>query len=68
MSVNLFWFKRDLRVSDNLALNKAVKNKIPLICLYNLDVERIGRNDVDGIHLKWELSCLEKLKICSTFE
>lgn len=63
MSVNLFWFKRDLRVSDNLALNKAVKNKIPLICLYNLDVERIGRNDVDGIHLKWELSCLEKLKI-----
>ncbi|RAH16148.1 MAG: deoxyribodipyrimidine photo-lyase [Methanobacteriota archaeon] len=56
------WFKRDLRISDNDALEKAAKQKNPLICLYNLDEERLDRKDVDGIHIKWELDCLEQLK------
>ena len=57
------WFKRDLRISDNHALLEATVAKEPLICIYNLDSERILRDDVDGIHIKWELDCLSFLKI-----
>ena len=57
------WFKRDLRISDNHALLEATIAKEPLICIYNLDSERILRDDVDGIHIKWELDCLSLLKI-----
>ena len=49
------WFKRDLRISDNHALLEATNAEDPLICIYNLDSERILRDDVDGIHIKWEL-------------
>ena len=57
------WFKRDLRISDNHALLEATTAQEPLICIYNLDSERILRDDVDGIHIKWELDCLSLLKI-----
>ena len=63
MPVNIMWFKRDLRISDNHALLEATIAKEPLICIYNLDSERILRDDVDGIHIKWELDCLSLLKI-----
>ena len=45
MSVSLVWFKRDLRVSDNQALQEAVNSQLPVICLFNLESERIHRKD-----------------------
>ena len=33
-----------------------------MISLFNLEPERIGREDTDGIHIKWELDCLAELK------
>ena len=56
MPVNIMWFKRDLRISDNHALLEATSAKEPLICIYNLDSERILRDDVDGIHIKWSIA------------
>ena len=34
----------------------------PIICLFNMDSARIGRPDVDPIHIQWELDCLQVLK------
>ena len=61
VSVSVVWFRRDLRLRDNPALNLAVSKGKPIICLFNLDLERIDRNDVDAIHLEWELDCLRDL-------
>ena len=62
MSVSLVWFKRDLRVSDNQALQEAVNSQLPVICLFNLESKRIHRKDVDSIHIEWELDCLRELR------
>ena len=61
MAVNVVWFKRDLRLSDNPAIDDAVSRNQPIICIFNLDSHRIARNDVSGIHIKWELDCLKSL-------
>ena len=61
VAVNIVWFKRDLRLSDNPAIDEAVSRDLPFICIFNLDSQRIARNDVSGIHIKWELDCLRCL-------
>ncbi|DAC44399.1 MAG TPA: hypothetical protein HA247_02050, partial [Candidatus Thalassarchaeaceae archaeon] len=62
MVVTLVWFRRDLRLSDNPAVSRASEIGNPIIFLYNLDVERLERNDVDSIHIEWELDCLKSLQ------
>ena len=37
MSVNLVWFRRDLRLSDNPALYDAAQNGKPIVPLFILD-------------------------------
>ena len=61
MSVNVVWFKRDLRLNDNAAISDAIKRNLPIICLFNLDSLRITRSDVSAIHIEWELDCLRSL-------
>ena len=62
MSVSVVWFKRDLRVSDNPALVKAINGPYPVVCIFNLEPERLERADVDPIHIEWELDCLTELR------
>ena len=62
MPVSVVWFKRDLRVSDNQALAEAIKSPHPVICLFNLEPNRIERSDVSGIHIEWELDCARELE------
>ena len=62
MSVTVVWFRRDLRLADNPALAMAKSLGKPIICLFNMDSARIGRPDVDPIHIQWELDCLQALK------
>lgn len=62
MSVTVVWFRRDLRMGDNPALTMAKSLGKPIICLFNLDSDRIRRPDVDSIHIQWELDCLRSLK------
>ena len=61
VSVNVIWFKRDLRLSDNASVSDAINRGLPIICLFNLDAQRISRSDVSGIHIEWELDCLRSL-------
>ena len=62
MSVSVVWFKRDLRVSDNPALVEAINGPHPVLCIFNLEPERLERADVDPIHIEWELDCLAELR------
>ena len=49
-------------MGDNPALTMAKSLGKPIICLFNLDSDRIRRPDVDSIHIQWELDCLRALK------
>ena len=51
MSVNLVWFRRDLRLSDNPALHNATQNGKPIIPIFILD-EYIANS---GAAFKWRL-------------
>jgi len=62
MSVSLVWLRRDLRLADNPAIVQAVRSSRPILFLFNLDSERLQRHDVDGIHVQWELDCLDQLR------
>ena len=62
MTVSLVWLRRDLRLADNPAIAQAKADGRPMLFLYHLDSERLERHDVDGIHVQWELDCLDNLK------
>ena len=62
MTVSLVWLRRDLRLADNPAIAQAKADGRPMLFLYHLDSERLERHDVDGIHVQWELDCLDSLK------
>ena len=62
MTVSLVWLRRDLRLADNPAIAQAKADGRPILFLYHLDSERLERHDVDGIHVQWELDCLDSLK------
>ena len=51
MSVNLVWFRRDLRLSDNPALHDATQNGKPIVPLFILD----ENTDNSGAAFKWRL-------------
>ena len=54
--VNIFWFRRDLRLTDNTALSKALEDNIPVLLLFIFDENILNlledKNDrrVDYIH------------------
>jgi len=49
----IVWFRQDLRLSDNPALNAAVASKRPLICVFVLDDETPGRWRIGGAGRWW---------------
>ena len=60
MSVNIVWFRRDLRLSDNPALYNATQNGKPIIPLFILD----ENTNSAGAAFKWRLGLsLESLSL-----
>ena len=60
MSVNIVWFRRDLRLSDNPALYTATQNGRPIIPLFILD----ENTNSAGAAFKWRLGLsLESLSL-----
>ena len=57
MSMDVVWFKRDLRTRDHVPLLSASLSGRPVICLYILEPERLEQDDTDPIHIQWELDC-----------
>jgi deoxyribodipyrimidine photo-lyase len=46
-SINIFWFRRDLRLNDNAGLYHALKEQLPVLLLFIFD-----RNILDGLDNK----------------
>ena len=46
--INIFWFRRDLRLDDNIGLNEALNNKLEVIPLFIFDeniTDELDKND-----------------------
>ena len=59
----LVWFRKDLRLTDNPALQAALKSHAPVICLFVLDTETEGALPVGGAAAWWlhhSLAALER--------
>jgi deoxyribodipyrimidine photo-lyase len=61
--VSVFWFRRDLRLEDNVGLMNALKGGLPVLPLFIFDdeiLDSLSRNDarVSFLH-----SCLEKVNL-----
>tara|TARA_B100001113_G_scaffold236315_1_gene194314 strand:+ start:9580 stop:11097 length:1518 start_codon:yes stop_codon:yes gene_type:complete len=56
MAVDVVWFKKDLRTYDHSPLIDAAKSNNPTLCLFAIEPERFDLEDVDPIHIEWELN------------
>ena len=63
MPVNVVWFKKDLRTMDHAPLLSASLSGEPVICLFILEPERLELDDIDPIHVQWELDCATDLSL-----
>ena len=51
--INIAWLKRDLRTSDNLALDACERNHIPYIIIYIFDPKIIKADNISKRHLQF---------------
>ena len=58
--MNIVWFKRDLRITDHLALAEAVKSG-PVLPLYILEPELWQQPDMSERHYRFLCDCLQDL-------
>ena len=47
--VNIFWFRRDLRLYDNSGLSAATHSKIKVIPVFIFDTSKVGRIIFNGV-------------------
>ncbi len=69
--INIFWFRRDLRLFDNTALNNALKSKFPVLPIFIFDehiLNQLDANDtrVTFIHEQLEIIQHKLLKYNSS--
>ena len=62
MKYDLVWFKRDLRIEDNAALNLAAQNNNPLILLYILEPQLWQQPDLSKRQYDFLSECLIDLE------
>lgn len=60
-SINIFWFKRDLRLYDNPALNAALKGTEPLLLLYILEPSLFKEEHYSSRHWQFIYESLNAL-------
>lgn len=60
--VNIFWFRRDLRLHDNAGLYHALKGKNPVLCLFIFDREILDKlQDKDDARVTFIYQAIEQL-------
>src|SRR5579862_9390263 len=61
-SVNIFWFRRDLRLQDNAGLYYALKDKNPVLCLFIFDKDILDKlEDKDDARVTFIYQTIEEL-------
>ena len=64
MKKNIFWFRRDLRIDDNTALNAALNSKDPVIAIFIFDnqiVDSLPKNDARINFIYSQLKSIDSL-------
>ena len=59
--MNIFWFRRDLRLEDNVALFKAVQEKTPVIPLFIFDIDIIESLPKDDARITFIYNALKDI-------
>ena len=59
--INVFWFRRDLRLEDNRALSNALKGGLKVLPLFIVDTEITGELSADDSRITFIFEALESL-------
>src|ERR1700759_4292551 len=60
--VNIFWFRRDLRLHDNAGLYLALKSSDPVLCVFIFDREILDKlEDKDDARVTFIYQAIEEL-------
>ncbi len=51
--VNVFWFRRDLRLNDNIGLNEALKGELPVLPVFIFDTDITDELTVDDARISF---------------
>ncbi|MGB5699310.1 cryptochrome/photolyase family protein [Muriicola sp.] len=60
--VSVFWFRRDLRLEDNTALNKALKGDVPVLPVFIFDRNILNELPKDDARVSFIFRTLQKIK------
>jgi len=61
--INIFWFRRDLRLIDNTALNKALDSKYPVLALFIFDKAILEHLPKDDARVTFIYQSLSKINV-----
>lgn len=60
--VNIFWFRRDLRLDDNVGFYKALHGKFPVLPLFIFDTEILNELPKDDARVTFIFEMLQKMR------
>ncbi|MGB5647576.1 MAG: deoxyribodipyrimidine photo-lyase [Muriicola sp.] len=60
--LSVFWFRRDLRLEDNTALNKALKGDVPVLPVFIFDRNILNELPKDDARVSFIFRTLQKIK------
>ncbi|HET8803403.1 MAG TPA: deoxyribodipyrimidine photo-lyase, partial [Aequorivita sp.] len=60
--VNIFWFRRDLRLDDNVGFYKALHGKFPVLPLFIFDTEILNELPKDDARITFIFETLQKMR------
>lgn len=63
MKINIFWFRRDLRLDDNTALSYALRTGLPVLPVFIFDTKIISELKADDPRVNFIHETLEKISL-----
>ena len=60
--VNIFWFRRDLRLEDNVGFSKALQGNSPVLPIFIFDTEILDKLSKDDARVTFIYNTLQELK------
>ena len=61
--VNIFWFRRDLRLDDNVGFYNALQSKNPILPIFIFDSEILKKLPKDDARVSFIFETLQKMRI-----
>lgn len=61
-TVNIFWFRRDLRLEDNVGFSKALQGKSPVVPIFIFDTEILDKLTKEDARVDFIYSTLQELR------